>query len=502
MFRSLFLSALLLAGLAGATHAVGPPPVEPISEAMLRRHIEVLASDEFEGRKAGTEGEQKAIAYISRAFEALGAVPDGPDGGWLQPVPLVERTPGEAQARLHFTGGSIILKADQLIATTRDEHMRLRKLPLLFGGFGHQLEQADVKNRMVMVLSDPPPGEVKPVVMSELRMMLAKRGAAGMIMIAPASAGWGRIHQLNRGSKTVLASDPVLPASVIIPREAADALAVQLGTGLEEWTRRAGLSDFRPAQLPVRFQLNATTRVRPFSAYNVVARLRGRASNGAGNLAGAILLAAHHDHLGICAPPEAKDRICNGAVDNASGVSMMIEVARQLAQGERPQRDVILLATGAEELGLLGARHYVATHPEARDQLAAMLNMDTVAVAPRGMKLGVIGRGLTALDPLIDRVARDAGREVDDRNVHNGLVRRQDAWAFLQAGIPAVMVGGFFTEEGRLKAFFDKPYHLPEDDLRYPIELGGATEDAGLTVRLARVLADPAQLPRKSPVAP
>lgn len=245
MFRAIFLSALLLAGLAGATHAVvGPQPHELITEAMLRRHIEVLASDEFEGRKAGTEGEQKTIAYIARQFEELGAVPDGTDGGWFQPVPLVERTPGKARARFDFAGGSIVLKDEQLIATMRDEQGLLRKVSLIFGGFGHQLEQVDVKDRMVMVLSDPPPGEVKTVVMSDLRAKLAKRGAAGMIMIAPASASWGRIHQLNRGPKTVLASDPVLLASVIIPREAADVLAVQLGSSLSEWTRSAGRTRF------------------------------------------------------------------------------------------------------------------------------------------------------------------------------------------------------------------------------------------------------------------
>ncbi|WP_221792487.1 M28 family peptidase [Aquisediminimonas sediminicola] len=508
--RKVAAALLLLAGLAGATHAVLPRanapvatlPDQAISEADLMQHIEVLASDAFEGRRAGTEGEQKTIAYIAKQFEALGAVPDGANGQWFQPVPLVERRPFKATGKFKFAGGSMSLSSDGLIATTREEQLSLRNMPILFAGFGHQLDQAEVKDRLILLLSDKPPGGIAPMVMTDVRSSLAARGAGGVILVAPHDVTWQRIRELNRGPRTMLANDPALAASIILPRDQVDQMAQRVGRSLDGLIEEAGRADFRPMMLPVTFSLHATSIIRAYDGYNVVGRIRGRAGNGTGNLAGAIVLSAHHDHLGICAPKSERDRICNGAVDNASGVAMMIEVGRRLNKGAPLARDVILIATTAEELGLLGARYYAGSLLGIKAEVVAALNMDTVAVVPRGAKIGVIGRGLTVLDPLIDKIAHDMGREVDDRPVHNALLRRQDAWAFMQAGVPAVMVGGFFTDEARLKSFFDKPYHLPEDDLSHAIELGGAAQDADLMVRLARTLADPAQFPGKSPPTP
>ena len=275
------------------------------------------------------------------------------------------------------------------------------------------------------------------------------------MLVAPHDVAWQRIRELNRGQRTTLANDPVLAASIILPRDQVDQMTQRVGRSLDSLIEEAGRADFRPILLPVSFSLHATSVIRTYQGYNVVGRIRGRAGNGVGNLAGAILLSAHHDHLGICAPKSEADRICNGAVDNASGVAMMIEVARRLNKGAPIARDVILIATTAEELGLLGAHYYLGSSPAIKDEVVAALNMDTVAVVPRGAKVGVIGRGLTPLDPIIDKVAHDMGREVDDRLVHNALSRRQDAWAFMQAGVPAVMVGGFFTDEAQLKSFFD-----------------------------------------------
>lgn len=506
--RKVAAAVLLLTGLAGATHAVLPranapvaaaPTDQAISEADLMQHIEVLASDAFEGRRAGTEGEQKTIAYIAKQFEALGAVPDGANGQWFQPVPLVERRPDKATGKFKFESGSISLSSDALIATTRDETLNMRKVPILFAGFGHQLDQVEVKDRLVLILSDKPSGGVAPLVMADVRNSLAKRGAIGVMQVAPIDATWQRIRELNRGPRTMLANDPALAASIILPREQVDQMAQRVGRSLDSLIEEAGRADFRPLLLPVSFNLHATSIIRAYDGYNVVGRIRGRGGNGVGNLAGAIVLSAHHDHLGICAPKSGRDRICNGAVDNASGVAMMIEVGRRLNTGAPPERDVILIATAAEELGLLGARYYAGSLLGIKTEVVAALNMDTVAVVPRGAKIGVIGRGLTPLDPIIDKIAHDMGREVDDRLVHNALLRRQDAWAFMQAGVPAVMVGGFFTDEARLKSFFDKPYHLPEDDLSQKIELGGAAQDADLMVRLARTLADPALFPGNHP---
>lgn len=230
--------------------------------------------------------------------------------------------------------------------------------------------------------------------------------------------------------------------------------------------------------------------------HNVIGRIAGIGMSGE-----AILFMAHWDHVGFCRPPGAADRICNGAVDNASGVASLIEIARALARGPRPDRDILFVATTSEELGLLGAKAFAADPPLPLDRIVAALNLDTVAVAPRGEPVSIVGRGLTALDPFVDATARALGRRVDTGDGPNALVRRQDGWALLQKGVPAVLVGGAYGG-GRLQRFLATRYHKPDDDVASGIVLGGAAEDVDLHVALGRLFADSARFPTPPRPAP
>ena len=148
--------------------------------------------------------------------------------------------------------------------------------------------------------------------------------------------------------------------------------------------------------------------VNRFATNNVIGRLRGSGATGE-----SLLLLAHWDHFGLCRPEGAADRICNGAVDNASGIAMMIEVAGRLAAQPRPARDILFLATTAEEVGLLGA-DYFAAHPIVPlDSIVAAINMDTVAIHPAGEPVAVMGRGIPALDAVIDATVAAMGRRLD-----------------------------------------------------------------------------------------
>jgi Zn-dependent M28 family amino/carboxypeptidase len=226
----------------------------------------------------------------------------------------------------------------------------------------------------------------------------------------------------------------------------------------------------------------------PTSANNVIGRIAG--SDGTGE---AVLFLAHADHVGLCRPLGAADRICNGAVDNASGVASLIEIARALAAGPQPRRDILFVATAAEELGLVGARAFAADPPLPLDRIVAALNLDTVAVAPRGAPVTIVGRGRTGLDALVDATARRLGRRVDPGREGDRLAQRQDGWAFAQKGVPAIMVGGAYGPA--LERFFASRYHQPSDQADRDLELGGAAEDVALHVALGRALADPVQYP-------
>jgi Zn-dependent M28 family amino/carboxypeptidase len=223
--------------------------------------------------------------------------------------------------------------------------------------------------------------------------------------------------------------------------------------------------------------------------HNVIGRIAGSGTSGE-----AILFMAHWDHVGLCRPPGVRDRICNGAVDNASGVASLIEIARALAIGPKPDRDILFVATTSEELGLLGARAFAADPPLPLGRIVAALNLDTVAVAPRGEPVSIVGRGLTALDPFVDATARALGRRTDPSDGPNALVQRQDGWALLQKGVPAILVGGAYGG-GRLQRFLSTRYHQPDDDIASGIELGGAAEDVDLHVALGRLFADSARFP-------
>ncbi|MDP8994217.1 MAG: M28 family peptidase, partial [Pseudomonadota bacterium] len=244
---------------------------------------------------------------------------------------------------------------------------------------------------------------------------------------------------------------------------------------------------FRAVPLPLAATMEVRTEVRRYTTNNVVGRIRG-----SGGGSESVLLLAHWDHLGLCEPEGRRDRICNGAVDNASGIAVLIEAAGRLAAGQRPQRDLLLLATSAEEAGLLGARYFAARPAVPLASIVAAVNMDTVAVQPAGRPVAVVGRGIAPLEAAIAAAALEMGRTIDASFLADAFLRRQDGWALARAGVPAVMVGGAFADMTALRAFLAGRYHGPEDELDASVPLDGAAEDANLIVALARRLADPA----------
>jgi hypothetical protein len=136
------------------------------------------------------------------------------------------------------------------------------------------------------------------------------------------------------------------------------------------------------------------------------------------------------------------------------------------------------------------------------DHILAEINLDTVTTAPAGAPVGIVGRGLTGLDPILDTEAQRLGRRIDRSNWADRFVKRQDGWAFLQAGLPAIMVGGSFGDHAALEAFLNGPYHHPDDDLAHLPSLAGAAEDSVLLAGIIRAFADPSRPPRFMPTAP
>jgi hypothetical protein len=469
-----------------------PAAAEEIRPRDMMRHIEVLASDSFQGRAPGSEGETLTTAYIIAELRRRGLEPGGADGGWLQPVALVERRPLSHRTRW-FAGGRTVPLGDERIALTGSEaEQRLDHAPVVFVGHGvvdrergiDQLAGADLRGAVALMLAEGPDVPDFPSLRSRVRAVAAA-GASAVIRIVDDSIPWEAVLAGAAASETMrdVGLPPVLGS---IPATEADRLARAAGTDLASLLDERPGPAFRAVPLALSASFEVSTEVRRFVSSNVVGRIRGGGGGG-----GSVLLLGHWDHLGLCRPEGAGDRVCNGAVDNASGIAMLIEAAGRLAAGPRPGRDVLVLATTAEEVGLLGAEHFAAQPTVPLESIVAAINLDTVAIHGRGEPVAVIGRGIPALDAAIEATATALGRPMDTSYAADAFVRRQDGWALASAGVPAVMVGGSFANMAALNAFLAGDYHGPDDEARPDIPLEGAAEDANLLVALARRLADP-----------
>ncbi|HMO74880.1 MAG TPA: M28 family peptidase [Sphingopyxis sp.] len=466
-------------------------PVDaPVAEADLAAHMRILASDAFEGRAPGTEGEDRTIAYIVGEWAKAGLEPvPGSATPWLQPVPLVESRAVSGEVRFKVQGRDFALEADSLILTGRDPALSLADVPVVFVGYGLDGEgklNADVAGKLAIMLFDNPPFGDKLPRYRERRQMLADAGAAGVLVVAPDALPWADLRGSLGGAAVRLASaKPGAQASGFISLPATEAVLARAGHKAEEVMAAAMDAGYRGLALPVTADIDTKTAVRAFASNNIVAKLPGAKPDGK-----ALLFLGHWDHLGICGEEGDADRICNGAVDNASGIAVLIEVAKRLAGGPRPDRDIYFLATTAEEKGLLGAWHF-ADHPVVPlGDITVALNIDTIAISPRGTPVATIGRGRPAYDAVVRDVATRLGRKIDDDGEADAFVQRQDGWALGAKGVPSLMVGGSFSDMDLLQAFLAGDYHKAGDNFTDAIPLGGAAEDADLHVALGRVFAD------------
>jgi len=213
---------------------------------------------------------------------------------------------------------------------------------------------------------------------------------------------------------------------------------------------------------------------------NVVGRVAGRNPDGK-----VVVLMAHWDHLGLCRPAGDPDRVCNGAVDNASGTAALLTVAARVA-AMKLDRDVWFVFTGAEEWGLLGAKAFAAKPPVPLEAIVAGFNLDTIAVAPAGMPVAMVAERNSPLVPLVRDAAAAMGRAWDGDDEAAPFIERQDGWPLTQKKVPMVMVGGSFSDMKLLRDFLGEDYHGQDDELTVRTDLGGAVEDANLHIELVR----------------
>ncbi|EIZ81348.1 peptidase M28 [Novosphingobium sp. Rr 2-17] len=471
-------------------------------ENKLRSHIAVLASDDFDGREPGTQGEAKTLRYLGRQWFDIGLISGTNDPGheWFAPVTLVAREPAGSNAQFVRKGYRASFDQKDVLVLTSGKRAMVRNAPLLFVGkaTGLDFSRTELAGRIAVMLDGDTPDSAR---QNELLM----RGASAVLTVLDGTRTLEQVAARRQRSGYALNDETVGgDLEAFIDRTTMDTLlkasspkTSSANPTLVALEAMSASPDFTPITLDLSATLEASSRETTIHTHNLIGKIPGRRPD-----LGAVLFVAHWDGFGECGVPPAEDTICNGAIDNASGVAVLTEVARRLSQAPQMDRDMYFLATTSEELGLLGAHAFTENPPLPLGQIVAAFNIDSVAIAPKGTPFAIVGRGMTGLDAEIVKAAKAGRFKLRDDDAANEYVKRQDGWALLQHDIPAVMVTTAYGDIERMRAFFDGDYHRPSDDLSHPLELGGAVDDVNMLSALGRWFGDVRRVPAGKLVVP
>lgn len=540
--RRILLLPLLLFALAACDRAAESLPAEAVPEAApaaeavpeaalaaldsatVRAHLETLSADDMEGRGTGTPGERRAVEYIAAQMQAYGLEPAGKDGSFFQAVPLLGSRP-TPRGPLTFTAADgrtqrLDFIDDFIVSTDLEAPAVEVEAPLVFVGYGitapgydwDSYKGVDVKDKIVvMFVNDPVASDEEPALFQADTLTYfgrwtykyeeaRRRGAKGALLIHTVqTAGYpfAVLSNTARNEQIQLATPPANPLALKgwITREAAEELARLAGTTLEAWFAAANDRAAAPQELPVRAALAVDFAVRRFEGTNVVGKLPGRARAGE-----AVVYTAHHDHLGMGAPNAEGDAIYNGAEDNATGVAMLLTMAKAYqALPQAPERSVLFVSLTAEESGLLGAEYYVRNPAVPNAQVFANINLDGGNVNGRTEDVVGLGAEKSELGRYFAEAAAAEGlRVTPDPNPNQGFFFRSDQLAFARAGIPAVFIntGRAFVgqpDDYAQRVFDDynrSRYHQPADEFDPSWPLGGLVQQMRVAFRLGHRIAN------------
>jgi len=497
VLRGVMTGALVLGALLVVAARPAPKRTNPL-ETALKTHVETLASDEFGGREPGTEGETKTLRYLARQWFDIGleAGTNMPGSGWFAPVELVEREPVLSRATFMRGKKRVVLPADSVFVVTSGLRSLVQDAPLVFVGHatGSMLGRAELAGRVAVMLDSLPTGMTGDVAGDRAGRLL-DAGALAVLTVLDDERGLEDVIARRRRAGYAVAGETLGSEieAFLSPATAELLLAGSQHATLGKLRSDARSAAFAPYAIGVLGTFEATSGETRIKTHNLIGRLPGRDPG-----AGAVLVMAHWDHFGECASAPAEDLICNGAIDNASGLAVITEAARLLAKGKPLDRDVYFVATTGEELGLLGAMAFAENPPIPLDRFVAAFNVDSTGLVPAGGLIGVVGKGQTRLDPLIADVVRRMKRKLAPGDGANAYIKRQDSWVLMQHDVPTVMVSNSYGNMERLERFMEDIYHRPSDEAGATIDYSGMADDVNLQVELVRAFADARRHPAKA----
>jgi Zn-dependent M28 family amino/carboxypeptidase len=528
------LCALALAGCATTAprraDPASPASYAPVDPQNLADWTEGLASDEFQGRAPGTEGETRTMAWLVAQAEAIGLEPGGENGGWTQRVPLIRtQVPAEAAFSIVSHGQTLALRSprDIYVSTVREtERAAIAGAPMVFVGYGvtapergwDDFGEVDLNGKIAVFLVNDPDFEAAAgdAVAGRFggRAMTyygrwtykfeeaARRGAIGALVIHEtegAGYGWNTV-QAPAGENYNVVPGAGTRAPVLLQgwlqRDVAADLFRRAGLDFEAVKSRARLAGFRPIDLGATLSADLPVAVQRVESRNFIARLTGTQRPRE-----TIMFSGHWDAYGTGAPDANGDRIRNGAHDDALGIAGVLEIARLFAAGPRPPRTLLFAAWTAEERGLLGSEYYAAHPLYPAETMAANLTLDTLQSAGLARDVILIGQGQSDLEDRLARLAAAQGRAVTpDAQPQRGLFYRADHFPLAKRGVPVLLLmalgGGVDLVAGGREAgdrwvaeFTARCYHQTCDQWRPDWDLRGAAQDVALAYAIGRELA-------------
>jgi len=521
------------ANAANTPSATGrsPKPFTPaITAAGFRDYDKAISSDYMEGRKPGTEGAKRATGYVVEQFKKLGLQP-GNHGSWFQTVPTVSATVQDKDTlKLNVSEGggtqSFAYGSDMVVYDPQDKpHVAVKDSPIVYLGYGvdapeyhwNDYANQDVKGKTVIVLvNDPGFGDHDPNLFKGRAMtyygrwtykyeQCARAGAAACLIVhdtAAAGYPWTVVKNSWTGPQLSLpASEDPAPRTPVVgwlTTESARRLFSKAGLDFDKLKAAADHRGFKPVALNAKASVAFDSTIEHGSANNVLGLIKGTKYPDQ-----VIVYSAHWDHFGI--DPKLKgDQIFNGAIDNGTGISALLELAGAFAK-QKPERSVLFIADTLEESGLLGSLYY-AMHPMfPLAKTVADINMDAMDVIGPTKNVQIIGSGQSQLEDMLKAALKQQARYASpDATPENGFYFRSDHFSFAKAGVPALMTqtgddkvdGGVTAGRAALADYTANRYHTPQDNFDPKWDFSGVAQDAQALYEVGNELANGGEWPQ------
>jgi hypothetical protein len=526
--KNLLALALVGSGLSLNAYAQKPVVDAQVAKAMkqasasqLKADITYLADDKLKGRQPGTEGYKMAADYVIERLKAYGVQPAGDGGGWLQQVKLrkafiapgaqVSLSKGATNINLAY-GRDVTISPSPAVATGSVD------APLVFAGYGitnagqkyDDYAGIDVKGKAVLVVRGAPQAFPSSEASHSMDQVTLQKNAAahGAVAVIFATVDTTRrfVSNLNRPSYSVLDDKGQVAVSGSFYSTQIKMLATLNLNTVVQLMQSAGknmndvvaaLKNGTPQSADLGFTLKGTyaSTYQDVNSFNVVGKVTGSDAKLKNEY---VIHSAHLDHLGIGRPVEG-DSLYNGAHDNASGVSSLLQIANIYSQVKvKPKRSILFVAVTGEELGELGSG-YFAVHPTVPvKSLVADVNTDMPTIIAPLLSVTALGAEHSSLSKVVDQAAAymDLTVEPDPEPKENRFVR-SDQYSFVKQGIPALHIKyGSRTPDGKnnlnelVGKWRAKYYHKPQDDINGMFDFDAGAKYARLNFLIGYMVAN------------